>query len=149
MDLRSLFARIDNAQEFQANSTIFAEGTPGDVMYVVLDGEVELRVRSEVLEVAGPGDIVGEMALIDAKPRSATARAKSDCRLAPVDERRFLFLVHETPFFALHVMRVLADRLRRMNAEWRAPPGSGAAAESQPSCRLYLRCSAGTIEVRA
>ena len=123
MDLRSLFARIDNAQEFQANSTIFAEGTPGDVMYVVLDGEVELRVRSEVLEVAGPGDIVGEMALIDAKPRSATARAKSDCRLAPVDERRFLFLVHEHPFFALHVMRVLTDRLRRMDAEWQRPQG--------------------------
>src|SRR5215510_3701054 len=90
MDLRSLFARSDNAQEFQANSTIFAEGTPGDVMYVVLDGEVELRVRGEVLEVAGPGDIVGEMALIDAKLRSATARAISDCRLASVDERRFL-----------------------------------------------------------
>jgi CRP/FNR family transcriptional regulator, cyclic AMP receptor protein len=81
-----------------------------------------------VLDVAGPGDIVGEMALIDAKSRSATAQAKSDCRLAPVDERRFLFLVHEHPLFALHVMRVLADRLRRMNAEWRPPPGSGAAA---------------------
>ena len=123
MDLRSLFARSDTVQEFQANSTIFAEGTPGDVMYVVLDGEVELRVRDEVLEVAGPGDIVGEMALIDAKPRSATARAKSDCRLAPVDERRFLFLVHEHPFFALHVMRVLTDRLRRMDAEWQRPQG--------------------------
>lgn len=123
MDLRSLFARSDNAQEFQANSTIFAEGTPGDAMYVVLDGEVELRVRGEVLEVAGPGDIVGEMALIDAKPRSATARAISDCRLASVDERRFLYMVHETPLFALHVMRVLADRLRRMNAQWRPPQG--------------------------
>jgi CRP/FNR family transcriptional regulator, cyclic AMP receptor protein len=76
-----------------------------------------------VLDVAGPGDIVGEMALIDAKSRSATAQAKSDCRLAPVDERRFLFLVHEHPLFALHVMRVLADRLRRMNAQWRAPQG--------------------------
>jgi len=123
MDLRSLFARSDNVQEFQANSTIFAEGTPGDVMYVVLDGEVELRVRDEVLEVAGPGDIVGEMALIDVKPRSATARTISDCRLASVDERRFLYMVHETPLFALHVMRVLADRLRRMNAQWRPPQG--------------------------
>ena len=121
MDLRGLFADADNVQEFQANSTIFAEGTPGDVMYVVLEGEVELRVRNEVLEVARPGDIVGEMALIDAKLRSATARAKSDCCLAPVDERRFLFLVHEHPFFALHVMRVLTDRLRRMDAEWKPP----------------------------
>ena len=119
MDLRGLFANSDNVQAFQANTTIFAEGTPGDVMYVVIEGEVELRIRSDVLEVAGPGAIVGEMALIDAQPRSATARAKSDCRLAPVDERRFLFLVHEHPLFALHVMRVLTDRLRRMDAEWR------------------------------
>ena len=119
MDLRGLFIDVDNVQEFPAHATIFAEGMPGDVMYVVLEGEVELRVRDEVLEVAGPGDIVGEMALIDAKPRSATARARSACRLAPVDERRFLFLVHEHPLFALHVMRVLTERLRRMDAEWR------------------------------
>ena len=123
MNLGGLFVDASNVQEFQASSTIFVEGAPGDVMYVVLEGEVELLVRSEVLEVAGPGDLVGEMALIDAKPRSATARAKSDCRLAPVDERRFLFLVHEHPFFALHVMRVLTDRLRRMDAEWKRPQG--------------------------
>ena len=121
MNLGGLFVDASNVQEFQASSTIFVEGAPGDVMYVVLEGEVELLVRSQVLEVAGPGDLVGEMALIDAKPRSATARAKSDCRLAPVDERRFLFLVHEHPFFALHVMRVLTDRLRRMDAEWKPP----------------------------
>ena len=119
MNLGGLFVDANNVQEFQANSTIFVEGTPGNVMYVVLEGEVELLVHSQVLEVAGSGDLVGEMALIDAKPRSATARAKSDCRLAPVDERRFLFLVHEHPFFALHVMRVLTDRLRRMDAEWK------------------------------
>ena len=123
MNLGGLFVDASNVQEFQASSTIFVEGAPGNVMYVVLEGEVELLVHSQVLEVAGPGDIVGEMALIDAKPRSATARAKSDCRLAPVDERRFLFLVHEHPFFALHVMRVLTDRLRRMDAEWQRPQG--------------------------
>jgi CRP-like cAMP-binding protein len=123
MDLRGLFSDVNNVQEFPAHSTIFAEGMPGDVMYVVLEGEVELRVRDEVLEVAEPGDIVGEMALIDAKPRSATARARSDCRLAPVDERRFLFLVHEHPLFALHVMRVLTERLRRMDAEWKPSQG--------------------------
>src|SRR5262245_22715263 len=121
MDLRGLFEHADNVREFGVNSTIFAEGTRGDVMYVVLEGEVELGVRGEVLAVAGPGDLIGEMALIDTKSRSATARAKSDCRLAPVDQHRFLFLVHEHPSFALHVMSVLADRLRRMNSEWKPP----------------------------
>ncbi len=113
MNLRSLFEHAGNVQEFKAGTTIFAEGTPGDVMYVVLDGEVEVRVRREVVEVVGPGEIVGEMALIDAIPRTATTVARSDCRLAPVDERRFLFMVQDTPFFGLHVMRVLAERLRR------------------------------------
>jgi CRP-like cAMP-binding protein len=53
------------------------------------------------------------MSLIDDSPRSADAVAKTACVLAPVDERRFLFLVHETPMFALHVMSVMAERLRK------------------------------------
>ena len=123
MHLRTLFEHTKDVQEFPAGSTIFTEGAPGDVMYVVLDGEVEVRVGSSVVEVAGPGEIVGEMALIDAQVRSATTVAKSDCRLALVDAQRFLYMVQETPFFALHVMRVLADRLRRMDAEWKANNG--------------------------
>ena len=119
MNLRSLFANTNHVQVFQTGSTIFAEGTPGEVMYVVLEGEVEVRVGSTLIEVIGPGDIVGEMALIDAQVRSATIVAKSECRLALVDKQRFLFMVQETPFFALHVMRVLAERLRR----WK-PSGS-------------------------
>jgi CRP/FNR family transcriptional regulator, cyclic AMP receptor protein len=119
MDLRDRFAHIDNAQVFPPGATIFAEGSPGDVLYVVLEGEVELRVHGEMLEVVGPGEILGEMALIDSKPRSATAVARTECRMAVVDERRFLFMVSETPFFALHVMRVLAERLRRMDTKWK------------------------------
>ena len=53
------------------------------------------------------------MALIDHSPRSATARAQTDCKVALIDERRFMFLVQETPFFALRVMGVMANRLRR------------------------------------
>src|SRR5262245_46669390 len=120
MNLRGLFAHTDHMQEFPAGSTIFAVGTPGDVMYVIIDGEVEVWVGNAVVEVLGPGEIVGEMALIDTQARSATTVAKSACRLAPVNEHRFLFMVHEHPLFALHVMRVLATRLRRMNAEWQA-----------------------------
>jgi len=115
MDLRSIFKACENLQEFPTGTTIFSEGSPGDVMYVVLYGEVEIRVGSQLVDLIKPGDLLGEMALIDSKARSATAVAKSDCRLAPINEKRFLFMVHETPFFALHVMRTLADRLRRMN----------------------------------
>lgn len=113
MNVRSMFEHAEGVQEFQAGATIFAEGTSGDLMYVVLDGELEIRTGSGFVDAIGPGDIVGEMALIDSEPRSATLVAKSDCRIVPVDKRRFLFMVQETPFFALHVMRVLADRLRK------------------------------------
>jgi CRP/FNR family transcriptional regulator, cyclic AMP receptor protein len=116
MDLRGLFKNTSDIQDFQAGATIFSEGTPGDVMYVVIEGEVEVRVGGKKVAVIGPGDLVGEMALIDSKARSATAVAGTACRLAPVNEKRFLFMVQQTPFFALQVMRVLAERLRQMNA---------------------------------
>ena len=65
------------------------------------------------MDVLGPEAIFGEMALIARAPRSATATARTDCRLIEIAEKRFLYLVHETPFFALEVMRVLAKRLSR------------------------------------
>jgi CRP/FNR family cyclic AMP-dependent transcriptional regulator len=121
MDLQGLCAHLDTVQTFPAHATICAAGTPGEVMYGVGEGEVELRVHGAVLAGAGPGAMVGERALIAATPRRATARARSACRLAPVDERRLLSLVHAHPFFALHVMRVLADRLRHMHSAWQPP----------------------------
>lgn len=124
MDIRGLFKNAEDAQKFKAGTTVFTEGTPGDVMYVILDGELEVRAGGKFIEVAKPGDVVGEMALIDAKARSATVVAKSDCRLVPVNERRFLILVHKTPIFALLVMRILADRLRRMTRRSRPKSGS-------------------------
>ena len=61
------------------------------------------------------GGIVGEMALVDGSPRSATVRASKPSTVIPISERRFLFLVQETPFFAIKVMQVMAARLRAMN----------------------------------
>jgi len=115
MDMRGLFRDTEDARHVQAGATICEEGEPGDEMYVILEGEVEIRVGSHLLATIGPGEIVGEMALIDTAARSASAVAKSDCRLAPVDEQRFLFLVQHAPYFALNVMQVLADRLRLAN----------------------------------
>lgn len=113
MDLRGLFEHSQHMQEFQAGTTIFTEGTPGDVVYVIMDGEVEVLVRNKLLDVLRPGDILGEMALIDAQSRSATAMAKTACRMAVIDEKRFLYMVQQTPLFSLHVMRVLVQRLRQ------------------------------------
>jgi CRP-like cAMP-binding protein len=100
---------------FAAGDVVFSEGDKGDVMYVVRSGEVDIVKNGKVMETLGPGGVFGEMALIDGSPRVATVRAKTDCVLAPINEKSFLFLVHETPYFAVAVMRTLAHRLRRMD----------------------------------
>jgi CRP-like cAMP-binding protein len=92
---------------------VFVQGDKGDKMYVIRSGEVEIERDGKVVEKLTDGDIFGEMALIDGSPRAATARAKTTCEVAPITEKTFLFLVHETPFFAIAVMRTLAERLRR------------------------------------
>lgn len=101
---------------YRAGSVIFATGDPGKAMYVVSEGEVDIQVGGNVVECIRPGSIFGEMALIDNSPRSATAIAKTDCKVVPLDQRRFQFLVQETPFFALQVMTIMANRLRHANA---------------------------------
>jgi CRP-like cAMP-binding protein len=95
---------------------LFKEGDKRDVMYVLLEGEMEVRLGSYVVETAVPGALIGEMALIDDSPRAANAVSKTACRLAKIDKRRFHFLIQQHPHFATHVMKELADRLRNMNA---------------------------------
>jgi len=109
-----LFQNTKDFRIFSAGETIFAQGEPGDVMYVVLEGEVDIKAEAEVLDHLSEGHIFGEMAIIDREPRSATAIAATDCRVAPVDQKRFTFMVQQNPYFAVEVMSVMADRLRRL-----------------------------------
>jgi CRP/FNR family transcriptional regulator, cyclic AMP receptor protein len=102
-------------RNFAKGKTIFKEGDLGDEFFVVVRGQVEIRSGDRHFETLGPDGIFGEMALIDDSPRSATAVALTDVTVAPIKENQFLFLVKNTPFFALNVMRVLAHRLRRQN----------------------------------
>ena len=113
MKLPNIFEKTDNLQSYRAGDIILEEGARGDAMYVVKDGEIEIVAAGRVMETVGPEGFFGEMALVDSEPRSASARAKTDCTLVPITERQFLFMVSETPFFALNVMRGLAQRLRR------------------------------------
>lgn len=101
------------SKSYGAGDVIFERGDQADCMYVVADGEVEISVGDQRVDVIGKEGIFGELALISKEPRSATARAKTACRLVAIAEKRFLFLVQETPYFALAVMRAMADRLRR------------------------------------
>lgn len=110
------FKHSADFQTYSAGEIIFAEGERGDVMYAVQAGEVDIAYRDKVLDTVGAGGIFGEMGLVENDHcRSASAIAKTDCRVVPVDHKRFLFLVHETPTFALRVMQIMAERIRRMN----------------------------------
>lgn len=115
MQLLDMFKNAKDAWELKAGRWLFHEGTPGAYMYVLLEGEVEVSIRGHTVLLARPGDIIGEMSMIDAKSRSASARAVTDCRVAPLDKNQFLDMVQKTPSFSLHVIRVLAERLRLMD----------------------------------
>jgi CRP-like cAMP-binding protein len=101
--------------EFKAGEVIFREGDAASEFFVIQSGKVDIRLGNRSLGTLSDHDIFGEMALIDAAPRSATAIAATDVKLVPVGEKQFLFLVSCTPHFALNIMRVLARRLRAQN----------------------------------
>ncbi|MGA9114462.1 MAG: cyclic nucleotide-binding domain-containing protein [Candidatus Dormiibacterota bacterium] len=108
-----LFQNATDTRKVSAGTAIFAEGDPGAELFGIVEGEVELRGTGGLLRRLGPREVFGEMALVDDAPRSATAVAVVDTTLAVVDRRRFLFLVQETPMFALEVMSVMAERIRQ------------------------------------
>jgi CRP-like cAMP-binding protein len=115
MNPAELFRQETGALQFAPGDSLFREGEKGEKMYVLLEGEMEILLGDFVLETVGKGALIGEMALIDDSPRTASVVAKTPCRLAEIDRRRFHFLVQQTPHFATHVMKTLADRLRHMN----------------------------------
>src|SRR6188474_3088526 len=113
MNPAELFRQESNTVQLAPGDFLFREG---EKMYVLLEGEVDIFLGDFVFETAGPGALLGEMALIDDSPRTANAVAKTSAKLAQIDRRRFHFLVQQTPHFATHVMKILANRLRHMNA---------------------------------
>jgi len=109
------YALFRNEPQFvtiPAGAKLFSEGDPPNIMYVLIVGEASLSIGGREMELLRPGAVVGEMSLIDPQPHSATVRAISDCEFACVDEKRFDFLVAETPGFALEIMQNLVQRLR-------------------------------------
>jgi CRP/FNR family transcriptional regulator, cyclic AMP receptor protein len=111
----SLFASDIDTQRYSAGHRFFSAGDHGEVMYVVSDGEVEITLRGKVLETVHSGGIFGELALIDHRERSADVIAKTDVKVSALDQKRFLYLVRNHPFFALEVMKIMADRLRKFD----------------------------------
>ena len=111
-------------EQFPAGKQIFVEEekpggffSKGASIYLLLDGEVALTLKGKPLELVLPGEIFGEMATIADIPRSATATVRKNCKVLALDEKKFLQSMQQMPDFALMLMSVMAQRLRRSLAK--------------------------------
>ena len=115
MRFLDMFRDWENTEEYDARTVIFSERDPADVMYVILSGEIELTLHGEPLGAEVEGGIIGEMAIINSATRSATATTLSKVKLARLDRDEFKALIADNSEFSLHVMAVLANRLRAVD----------------------------------
>jgi CRP/FNR family cyclic AMP-dependent transcriptional regulator len=109
-----LFENSSDFVVFPPGHVVFNEGDPGDRMYAVIGGAVDIVVRGQVIETVEAGGIFGEMALVEDLPRSASAIVKTEAKLVSVDRNRFLFMVQQTPYFSLQLLGIVTARLRRL-----------------------------------
>ncbi len=127
MTVKGLFVNATEIRDLNIGEVIFTAGEPGTEMFGVISGKVELRRHGHVVASVEADGTFGELAIIDYAPRSLDAVAAAPSRVAVIDEKTFLFLVHETPMFALNVMRALAARIKQIDEAGRdgfAPGGA-------------------------
>jgi CRP-like cAMP-binding protein len=111
--LYGLLARAGETKQVSAGEVVFEKGTRGDSMFILASGVVGLSDGDRVLDTVSAPGLFGELALIESQPRALTATVQEDAALVEIPARMFWVLVHETPYFAQLVMRVMAERLRR------------------------------------
>jgi len=115
MSVKGVFASANERRDYAAGEVIFSEGEPSQHMFGVVSGAVELRHEGRVVVTLGSEDTFGELGVIDGTTRSLTAVAVEPTTVAVIDERTFLYMVQETPMFAIQVMRALASRIRQLD----------------------------------
>ncbi len=114
-DVIDLFFNHIKTRTVSLGEVIFNEGEKGEVMYALIKGTVDLKVDEKVVETIYEHDVFGEGALVQLDhSRSSTAIARTECQIGELNKERFLFLVQETPIFALEVIRSLSTRLRKL-----------------------------------
>lgn len=115
MDFLKLLHSWKDVEEHVAQTVIFQEGNPADALFIIFSGEVELTLHGESLGTEGKGGIIGEMAISPGATRSASATTLTNVKLARLHREQLAELMGQSTEFSLHLMTVLADRLRAVN----------------------------------
>jgi CRP-like cAMP-binding protein len=110
-DLRDI-ARITEELSVDAGTVLIREGERGRDLFVVVRGQLEVYRHGATVAFIGPGEVAGEMALLSARPRSATVTAATESYLLKAGDRDFLELLDRTPLLWLKIARALADRVQ-------------------------------------
>jgi CRP-like cAMP-binding protein len=114
IDMRAFARGAGPNLTFAAGSVVFNKGDPGNCMYIVQSGMIEMMIGDKVIETVGPNEAIGFMSMVDSAPRSSTARVKEACELSVIDGRTFRFMVDEIPNFAFYIMGAMGRRIRGM-----------------------------------
>lgn len=115
MNIPELFRDWRQTEEYPAETVIFSKGDSADVLYVVLSGEVRLTLNGSFLSVENGGAVIGETAMLESAIRNCTAISVGPVTLARLERSELRELSSSNSQFSLHVMGVLADRLRAVD----------------------------------
>ncbi|MTI43364.1 CRP-like cAMP-binding protein [Roseibium hamelinense] len=119
-DLALELSKLARPMKISAGTILFETGDPGNGCYAVLEGSLKVSILSvdgdeQLLAVLGPGDLVGELALLDGRPRSATVSALKEAQLAFVDKSAFERFADQNPAVYRHMLCIVGKRLRHAN----------------------------------
>jgi CRP-like cAMP-binding protein len=108
-------APLMQEEEYEQGSLIFQEGEIGDCMYIIHQGQVRIHKNSMTLAILKEKEVFGELALLDAELRSASATSASDCVLFRIEQEPFYELIENRPEVAKGFIKILCQRLRAQN----------------------------------
>lgn len=110
-------ARLADEVSLPAGRVLTQQGRTGNEFFVIIEGKVRVERDGRRIDIEGPGDFLGEIALVDHRPRTATAICETPCRLLVVGHREFHTLLAQSPAISNAILKALAERLRNLEPQ--------------------------------
>jgi len=115
MNFASIFKTEPTRQTFTAGDVLIREGEANEMMFIILSGELEVRVAGKVVATLKEGDLFGELSMIDQEPASGDVVAVNEGEFVSLNEKRFVSVSQQNPFFMMGILRAVTAKLRAMN----------------------------------